>query len=59
MTRVRLTDSTKTETLRAADAPRRVLRYSGYKTSADADFDLQDRETIEVFCTIAQWAAAQ
>lgn len=29
------------------------------KTSADADYDMQDRETIEVFRTIVQWAAAQ
>jgi len=29
------------------------------KTGADADFDMQDHETIEVFRAIAQWAAEQ
>jgi CubicO group peptidase (beta-lactamase class C family) len=29
------------------------------KTGADSDFDLTDHETIEVFRTLAQWAAAQ
>ena len=41
-----------------------VYVHPGYgvviaKTSADVGFDVQDRETIEVFRTIAQWAAAQ
>jgi CubicO group peptidase (beta-lactamase class C family) len=41
-----------------------VYVHPGYgvviaKTGADADFDMQDRETIEVFRTLAQWAAAQ
>lgn len=29
------------------------------KTSADADYEMQDHETIAVFRTIAQWAGAQ
>ena len=41
-----------------------VYVHPGYgvviaKTSADGDFDMQDRETIKVFRTIAKWAAAQ
>ena len=41
-----------------------VYVHPGYgvviaKTSANADFDRRDHETIEVFRTIAQWAAAQ
>ena len=41
-----------------------VYVHPGYgvviaKTSADADFDMQDHETIEVFRAIAQWGAEQ